>query len=42
MFRRSVFAANKKYKVVVTTGVKDKVGNALGKSYVWHFTTGSM
>jgi hypothetical protein len=34
-------AANKKYKVVVTTKVKDKVGNALRKSKAWTFTTGS-
>jgi hypothetical protein len=36
-----LLATNKKYKAVVTTGVKDKAGNALAKNYSWIFTTGS-
>jgi hypothetical protein len=30
---------NKKYKVVVTTGAKDKAGTALAQSKSWTFTT---
>ena len=36
-----LLAANKKYKAVVTTGAKDKAGNALAKNHSWTFTTGS-
>ena len=36
-----LLAANNKYKAVVTTGAKDKAGNALTKDYSWTFRTGS-
>ena len=36
-----LLAANKRYKAIITTGVKDLVGNPLAQSKVWTFTTGS-
>lgn len=35
-----LLAANKRHKVLITTGVKDKAGNAPAQNYVWTFTTG--
>ena len=37
----TLLGANKKYKVTITTGVKDKANNALAQNKVWTFTTGS-
>jgi hypothetical protein len=34
-------AANKRYKVTITTGAKDDANNALAQNYTWSFTTGS-
>lgn len=33
-------AANKRYKVTITTGAKDKAGHALAQNYAWTFKTG--
>jgi len=37
----SDLAANANHLAVVTTGAKDKAGNALAQNYSWTFTTGS-
>jgi hypothetical protein len=36
----TLLASRTKYKVVVTTGVRDEAGNALSQQKVWYFTTG--
>lgn len=36
-----LLAAQRKYKAVVTTGVKDMAGNAMTQNRVWYLTTGS-
>ena len=37
----SNLTAKTKYKATVTTGAKDKAGNALAANKVWYFTTGN-
>jgi hypothetical protein len=36
-----LLAANKKYKVIITTGAEDMAGHHLAKNYSWTFTTAS-
>jgi hypothetical protein len=36
-----LLAANRSHRILITTGAKDKVGNALAQNKAWTFTTGS-